>query len=93
MIEMSIKKLVQYGRTTGLIEAEDEIYARNQILEVLKMSEYEEPGEITDEISLDDEDNKETDAETEKVNEGPLKRMWNVLVQMWKAMVSIFKNR
>lgn len=47
----------------------------------------------TDEISLDDEDNKETDAETEKVNEGPLKRMWNVLVQMWKAMVSIFKNR
>ena len=47
----------------------------------------------TDEISLDDEDNKETDAETEKVNEGPLKRMWNVLVQMWKAIISIFKNR
>ena len=54
MIEMSIKKLVQYGRTTGLIEAEDEIYARNQIMEVLKMSEYEEPGGITDEISLED---------------------------------------
>ena len=34
MIEMSIKKLVQYGRTTGLIEAEDEIYARNQILSI-----------------------------------------------------------
>lgn len=47
----------------------------------------------TDEISLDDEDNKETDAETEKVNEGTLKRMWNVLVQMWKAIISIFKNR
>ena len=47
----------------------------------------------TDEISLDNEDNKETDAETEKVNEGPLKRMWNVLVQMWKAIISIFKNR
>lgn len=47
----------------------------------------------TDEISLDDEDNKETDAETEKVNEGPLKRMWDVLVQMWKAIISIFKNR
>lgn len=47
----------------------------------------------TDEISLDDEDNKETDAETDKVNEGPLKRMWNVLVQMWKAIISIFKNR
>ena len=47
----------------------------------------------TDEISRDDENNKETDAETEKVNEGPLKRMWNVLVQMWKAIISIFKNR
>ena len=47
----------------------------------------------TDEISLDDEINKETDAETEKANEGPLKRMWNVLVQMWKAIISIFKNR
>ena len=47
----------------------------------------------TDEISLDDEDNKETDAEAEKVNEGPLKRMWNVLVEMWKAIISIFKNR
>ena len=47
----------------------------------------------TDEISLDDENNKETDAEAEKVNEGPLKRMWNVLVQMWKAIISIFKNR
>ena len=47
----------------------------------------------TDEISLDDENNKETDAEAEKVNEGPLKRMWNVLVQMWKAIISIFNNR
>ena len=47
----------------------------------------------TDEISLDDENHKETDAETEKTNEGPLKRMWNVLVQMWQAIISIFKNR
>ena len=47
----------------------------------------------TDEISLDDENNNETDAEAEKANEGPLKRMWNVLVQMWKAIISIFKNR
>ena len=66
MIEMSIKKLVQYGRTTGLIEAEDEIYARNQILEVLKMSEYEEPGEITDEISLEDTLNALTDYAAEQ---------------------------
>ena len=42
MIEMSVKKLVQYGKETGLIEKEDEIYARNQILEVLGMDEYEE---------------------------------------------------
>ena len=41
MIEMSVKKLVQYGKETGLIEKEDEIYARNQILEVLGMDEYE----------------------------------------------------
>ncbi len=47
----------------------------------------------TDEISLDDENHKETDAETAKTNEGPLKRMWNVLVQMWQAIISIFKNR
>ncbi len=47
----------------------------------------------TDEISLGDENHKETDAETEKTNEGPLKRMWNVLVQMWQAIISIFKNR
>ena len=47
----------------------------------------------TDEISLDDEEHKETDTETEKTNEGPLKRMWNVLVQMWQAIISIFKNR
>ena len=47
----------------------------------------------TDEISLDDENHKETDAETGKTNEGPLKRMWNVLVQMWQAIISIFKNR
>lgn len=37
MIEMSIKKLVQYGRTTGLIEAEDEIYARTMRIRVTAM--------------------------------------------------------
>ena len=55
--------------------------------------DYENTDKITVEISLDDENHKETDAETEKANEGPLKRMWNVLVQMWKAIISIFKNR
>ena len=61
MIEMSVKKLVQYGKETGLIEKEDEIYARNQILEVLGMDEYEEPGEIVGTISLEDTLNELTD--------------------------------
>lgn len=47
----------------------------------------------TDEISVDDDTAKTADAEVAKVKESPLRRMWNVLVQMWKAMVSIFKNR
>ena len=47
----------------------------------------------TDEISVDDDDAKTVDAEVAKAKESPLRRMWNVLVQMWKAMVSIFKNR
>ena len=47
----------------------------------------------TDEISVDDDDAKTVDAEAAKAKESPLRRMWNVLVQMWKAMVSIFKNR
>ena len=47
----------------------------------------------TDEISVDEDDAKTADAEVAKIKESPLRRMWNVLVQMWKAMVSIFKNR
>ena len=54
-------QLVQYGKETGLIEKEDEIYARNQILEVLGMDEYEEPGEIVGTISLEDTLNELTD--------------------------------
>ena len=47
----------------------------------------------TDEISVDDDDAKTVDAEVAKAKESPLRRMCNVLVQMWKAMVRIFKNR
>lgn len=43
MIYGAIKGLVQYGLDTGLITDEDAVYARNQILDVLKMDEYEEP--------------------------------------------------
>lgn len=43
MVYMAIKKLVQYGLDTGLITEVDKIYAVNQILDVLKLDEYEEP--------------------------------------------------
>ncbi len=54
MVYEAIKKLVQYGLDTGLIRERDEIYARNQILEVMGMDEYEDPGEISGEICLED---------------------------------------
>ncbi|WP_353847323.1 methyl-accepting chemotaxis protein [Clostridium sp.] len=47
----------------------------------------------TDEISLDDNTAKTADAEAAKAQVSPLRRMWNVLVKLWRAMVSIFKNR
>lgn len=43
MVYDAIKGLVQYGLNAGLIGDEDRIYATNQILDVLKMDEYEEP--------------------------------------------------
>ena len=49
-----IKKLVQYGLDTGLIGERDAVYARNQILEVMGMDEYEEPGELSGGICLEE---------------------------------------
>lgn len=46
----------------------------------------------TEEISADD-DAELLDAETAKADVNPLERMWNMLVEMWKAIVGIFKNR
>ena len=43
MVYEAIKKLVQYGLDTGLITEADRIYATNQILDVMKLDEYEEP--------------------------------------------------
>ena len=43
MVYEAIRELVRYGLEKGLITEDDAIYARNQILEVLKMDEYEEP--------------------------------------------------
>ena len=50
MVYEAIRELVRYGLEKGLITEDDAIYARNQILEILKMDEYEEPekdGELT----------------------------------------------
>ena len=54
MIYEAIHALVQYGRTVGLIEKEDEIYARNRILRELRLSEYEEPTGELRELSLEE---------------------------------------
>ena len=43
MISAYIAALVNYGRECGLIREEDEIYARNSILSVLKLDDYTEP--------------------------------------------------
>ena len=50
MIDRAIRDLVLYGERAGLLEKEDEIYARNRILEVLGRSEYTEPEEAPEEI-------------------------------------------
>ena len=43
MISKAVKDLVSYGLKTGLLKEEDAVYARNQILDVLRINEYEEP--------------------------------------------------
>ncbi len=45
MIQNSIKKLVEYGLLTGLIEKEDKIYTTNRLLELFGLEELEDGGE------------------------------------------------
>ena len=45
MINISIRKLINYGLECGLIEKEDEIYTINRVLEILNLDEYNEPAE------------------------------------------------
>lgn len=48
----------------------------------------------TEEISLDDDDElMDAEAAAGQNTESPLRRMWNVLVKMCKAIAEIFKNR
>lgn len=53
MIDLSVKKLVQYGIETALISDEDRIYTTNRILEVLEKDNYEEPQEQVSNIDLE----------------------------------------
>lgn len=53
MIYKAIRELVQYGLDKGLITEVDKMYAVNQILDVLKMDEYEEPEQIDQDMDLE----------------------------------------
>ena len=53
MVNHGIKKLVRYGLDTGLITEVDRIYATNQLLDVLGLDEYEEPGPVEGPIELE----------------------------------------
>ena len=45
MIQKNIRKLVQYGLNTGLIEPEDQIYTTNRLLELFQLDELEDCNE------------------------------------------------
>ena len=53
-INLEIKKLVRYGLENNLIEKEDEIFARNCILETLCLDDYEEVQDEIFEINLEE---------------------------------------
>ncbi|MEG0963348.1 MAG: UDP-glucose--hexose-1-phosphate uridylyltransferase [Lachnospiraceae bacterium] len=53
MINEAIKKLVCYGLEHNLISQEDTIFTTNQLLEVLKIEEYEEPEECYKNVELE----------------------------------------
>lgn len=53
MIYEYIDRLVNYGLETGLIEKEDEIFARNTILDTLKLEDYE-PSQPEGEMGLEE---------------------------------------
>jgi len=53
MIYEAIKKLVTYGLETGLVPVEEKIYTTNLILDVLNLSDYEEPAEEYSNVELE----------------------------------------
>ena len=54
MVYEAIKKLVKYGLDTGLITEADRVYATNQILDVMKLDEYEESDCGCAEVNLEE---------------------------------------
>lgn len=50
MIQENIKKLVQYGLNTGLIEPEDKIYTTNRLLELFELDEL---GENDNDVTME----------------------------------------
>lgn len=46
MITNWIKELVQYGKEQQLVDADDEVFVTNRLLELFGLSEYEEPDTI-----------------------------------------------
>lgn len=54
MISYSIKKLVQYGLNTGMVNPEDKVYVTNRLLEVMGEDSYEEPTEDVGDIDLEE---------------------------------------
>lgn len=53
MIYEAIKKLVTYGLETGLVPAEEKNYTTNLLLDVLNLSDYEEPAEEYSNVELE----------------------------------------
>ncbi len=53
MVNEAVKKLVCYGLENHLIQKEDVVFTTNQLLEVLQIEEYEEPGQIYDHVDLE----------------------------------------
>ena len=56
MIQQDIRKLVEYGLKTGLVEKEDEIYTVNRLLELFELDEIEDKGAV---IPMEEEELEE----------------------------------
>lgn len=47
----------------------------------------------TEEIRIDEDKSEIVDMETQETPSNPFERMWNVLMDIWKAIVEVFNNR